>query len=163
MIPAGCGRQRGHFPSPAAVWMGVQLWVGWPERWLLGWKWCVEVVVRIDWKHLYYNLFYSFVFLPILLFWSIFQPHILLQKFYATVVFLLDTLSHVLRTGFLGHYNRTCTTSQQPSKTAGPVLRRRGNIWEQWVLMDVQDKSTGSKTATLMTYIPEGFDARWVA
>lgn len=62
--------------------------------------------------------------------------------------------------GYMGFYNRTCSSSTLPSKTAGPVLRRRGNIWEQWVLMDVGSNSEESKTATLMTYMAEDFDAR---
>ena len=64
--------------------------------------------------------------------------------------------------GYLGFYNRTCSSSLLPSKTAGPVLRRRGNIWEQWVLMDVKHHSEESKTATLMTYAKDGFDYRYV-
>ena len=50
-------------------------------------------------------------------------------------------VSHLIYAGFLGFYNRTCSTNMLPSKTAGPVLRRRGNIWEQWVLSDISAMS----------------------
>lgn len=63
-------------------------------------------------------------------------------------------------TGYLGFYNRTCTTNVLPSKTAGPVLRRRGTIWEQWTLVDVVATSADSVRAKLLTYMSEDFDAR---
>lgn len=40
------------------------------------------------------------------------------------------------------------------------MLRRRGNIWEQWVLEDVRSSGSDSVSAYLKTYMAEEFDAR---
>ena len=87
------------------------------------------------------------------------RPNIYFQTIISTPYCKSGLWLEYTNVGFLGFWNRTCSDSPRTRSTAGPVLRTKSAIWNQWILLNVTRKDDRVH-ARVKAHIPENMEAK---